>query len=787
MKLPRILGGSGTGETRRRPPAASNGTPGVTAGGSNPSSTTSNTGTANVNVEANPTPNQSATSVGSSGVESARSVVRARALGLDEAKKIGPAQLGGSRILDVLGADRFAPVPAVRVDGKVAWFNFALAKELGFPVDGDGMTPELHQKILDTLAFRALKPGEDPQGQQVVELFADRYGGTGMGNNEGAGRAAFLPWGNLNIKGVGKTSLSKIDEKEDFHYAHGGAPMREGLIEAAWGEVGANLFSRGSSRILAIIDVGDFTQWADGSKERRALIIRASHQLRPAHVLQGFDHGGEFSERVFADMARELGLLAETKTQEGVVPDYPGTMRNLIAQHAKAQAEQVRFRVIHGALTTGNMQLDGAQLDLATMSTQPRTANIKTLGHGGAFWEEQDWRMEQLKRMYQALQEGMHWDSQRVPRMDIDFEMSIAFNRELNAQMLDAVGLKPSMALALLEAETTICSELSRAIQSLARLSNGGDLLADKRVVDTSVVDVFNALRLWPEVAFQGTGNRDERVAKMMELLKPSLLGSPKLQEEQRARVELLAERLVDSLDAVFAAAATRTTDHYDSLAGMHRSIKERAAFENEPIEALYKAPAHEMFDRVVDEFGRSGDARLLTEAIDKLAASSVRSFEALLQSGGQRAIQGGIEIERRTIDGIQHSVRAFDDGKRRLHLEIPLRGDAKTGFVLSTLPGAPRLSPTQLEAMRYRFTTDGWKNEAEVQAMLGKNDQGAPVLSFDVPVLKSAAGRLEGLFHVEADGDFWLKDGASNFRGYTFAVPDQREAAELSAGLPQK
>ena len=33
--------------------------------------------------------------------------------------------------------------------------------------------------------------------------------GTGIGNNEGAGRAAFLPWGNLNIKGVGRTPLAK--------------------------------------------------------------------------------------------------------------------------------------------------------------------------------------------------------------------------------------------------------------------------------------------------------------------------------------------------------------------------------------------------------------------------------------------------------------------------------------------------------------------------------------------------------------------------------------------------
>lgn len=721
------------------------------------------------------------------GVDDAKALARARALGLDDKHKAGPANLGGSRILDVLGADRFASVPAVRVDGKVAWFNFELARELGFPITGGAMTPELHQQILDTLAFRALKPGEDPQGQPVVELFADRYGGTGIGNNEGAGRAAFLPWGNLNIKGVGKTSLSKIDEKTDFHHAHGGAPMREGLIEAAWGEVGANLFSRGASRILAIIDVNDFTQWGDGSKERRALIIRASHQLRPAHVLADLDHGGAFSERVFVSMARELGLLAEKPGKDGPVPDLVGTMKNLIAQHARTQAEQLRFRVIHGALTTGNMQLDGAQLDLATMSTQPRTGNIKTLGHGGSFYEEQDWRMAQLQRMYRAVQESVRGDPARAPYLDIDGELSLAFRRELDLQMLDAVGLKPGMAVALQGQDSQACAKLTRAIQSLAQLSNGGDLLADKRVVDVSVVDVYHALRLYPGFAFSGNASRDERIARVTELLRPNLLGSEQRKAELLARVEAGAERLVDALDAIYEAATKCATDHYDSLAGMKRSIAERAAFENEPIEGLYKASAHEMFDRVVDEFGRTGDPKLFTEAIDKLAASSMRSFEALLVQGGQRPIPGGLELQRRTIDGIEHSVRALEDGKRRLHLSIPLQGSDATGYVLATLPGAPHLSRDQLDAMRYRFTLDGWKTTQEVGAVVGKDDQGAPVLTFDIPVLKSIAGRLEGVFHVEHDGDFWIKDGASNFRGYTFAVPDNKEAGDLRAGLSSR
>jgi hypothetical protein len=419
------------------------------------------------------------------------------------------------------------------------------------------------------------------------------------------------------------------------------------------------------------------------------------------------------------------------------------------------------------------------------MSTQPRTADIKTIKQGGSFFGEIDERASELARLYSALRSSLGKDAaKRAPPVDVGAELSSAYKRELTRQMVDATGLKPSMGEVLLTEQPAACERLSKTIQSLARMGNGDDLLADKRVVDDAVVDVFNALRGYPSLLLDGEAPRDLRVAKVLELLRPNVLGSAQKKEQTLAKVEQLAAELIDALDAVYAAAAAKVDGHYDSKEAMQRSIAQRAAFENEPIEALYKAPAHELFDRVVDEFGRTGDAKLLTEAIDKLAASSVRSFEALLELGGKGTIEGGIEIERRTIDGIDHAVRAFDDGKRRLHLSMPLAGDEASGFVLATLLGAPRLSKADVEAMRYRFTVDGWQTTQEVQARLGVDERGRPAVTFDIPVIKGAAGRLEGLFHVETGQGFWIKDGASNFRGYTFAVPDKQEAAALANGL---
>ena len=95
--------------------------------------------------------------------EAVASAERAR-LGIDEA---GPGELiGRSRILDVLGPDRFAEVRAVRVPGRVAWVNIELARQMGFPVGPDGkLTPELEEAILRYCSFRVLADGEDPGDQ----------------------------------------------------------------------------------------------------------------------------------------------------------------------------------------------------------------------------------------------------------------------------------------------------------------------------------------------------------------------------------------------------------------------------------------------------------------------------------------------------------------------------------------------------------------------------------------------------------------------------------------------
>src|SRR5690606_20854719 len=134
---------------------------------------------------------------------------------------------------------------------------------------------------------------------------------------------------------------------------HGGAPLKEGILEAVWGEVGTNLFEAGSTRILAVIDTGDATVWEDGGRERRALIIRAGHQLRPAHLLaEGFSRSQNFE--ALLRMLEATGTLVRRVEGGRPVVDLPESLRRVADRHAGTAAELYRYRILHGGLSPGN-------------------------------------------------------------------------------------------------------------------------------------------------------------------------------------------------------------------------------------------------------------------------------------------------------------------------------------------------------------------------------------------------------------------------------------------------
>ena len=707
-----------------------------------------------------------------------------KAIGIDPSDKLGPANLGKSKIIDVLGGAQFAEFKAVQVPGRVAWVNFALARKMGFDVPpGNKMTPEFEKQLIEALSYRAVRDGEDTGDAKVITMHADKYGGTNIGNKKGAARAGFLPWGNLNIKGVGLTPL--FVPGGDFTHSHGGAPMREGLLEALWGEVNGNLFAAGSTQILAVIDNNDFTQFPSGGREKRALIVRAGQQFRPAHLLNG-STANKNAAKQFARAAAETGDLATRQYKGKTVPDLEQTQKNIIGKHARTAAEQFRWRILHGALSTSNMEIGGAQLDLATETPQLRTARVKVLDFLQHFGAEHRDRIKQIDLVFTAMQSSVSKDDKTAMNLKpvaVGKEFEFAYHQQLEIQMMKAAGLKEDAALAIQLANPQLARTFTGSLLEIAALENKGIVNVDKQTADgASVADVFGALGALPERYFAGSA---DLVADIRELMKPVFDGgSPSKNAANKSTFESATTKLAADYDALMTAVGEHAAAIYDNPAAMKRSISQRAAFENVPLTELFRAKLNDRFMYAVDDYDAGKDMRVLTEAIDKTAAVSVRNVDGLIgQGAASRMGDGGVELGLRTIDGIDYSVRAWDGGQRRLHLEMPVTGDRHKGYDLGTLPGSPHLSRNQVENMSYRFSTDGWKTYQEAPARLSTDDAGQRTITFDIPTLGSDVGQLEGLFHV-TDGGFWLKDGSSNFRGYTYAVPDNAELADISSRL---
>jgi uncharacterized protein YdiU (UPF0061 family) len=704
----------------------------------------------------------------------------------------GTLSAGTPPIVETLGADRFVKLTGVLEPGKVVWFNWKLAGELGLELPrGNVMTPAFEAELARHLGWRLLKEGEAANGRPTVDMYADRYGGWGMGHNKGAGRAAFFGRFNLNTKGVGVTPL--VSGATHYSHRHGGAPLKEGILEAVWGEVGTNLFEAGSTRILAVVDTGDHTVWEDGGKERRALIVRAGHQLRPAHLLaEGFTPAADLQALV--RMLDATGTLVRVRQDGREVLDLSASLGKVAERHARTAAELFRWRILHGGLSPGNKSFDGGMLDLGTVTSQPRTAPVHVLdytdGSGGVradlkFETENEWRVRDLERYLEVAKQARGKPGYLVPQLDVAKVYREAYRRALEVQLLEATGLKREAAEALRRNEPDLVRRYVDTLKRLGAMTNDVPMNIERDAVARgSVVDIFGAL---PGLAKEHVG-RDGKTPteRVVELLAVDAMGPDAAAKTNQVKTE--AALLAGLHRSVVEAGFTSGGASYDDRAEFERSLVDRATFEDRGLELLNRKRLADRLTGLIDAYGTSGDPSALRNEVDALVGESLRDVDALMEGRASAVLpDGSLLANVETRGGLTYSVRAAADGTRTLRVELPL-SPAPGGYTLPT-GGGGHLSDSQAREVDYRFTTDAWTSHKDVRGALGTGLDGGPALIFEAPVAKGSIGQVEGLFHV-LQGDWWIKSGpsspegreAKNFGGYRYAVPGEKDLARLEA-----
>lgn len=708
-----------------------------------------------------------------------------RRLGIGTEKLPG-SSLFASQVLEVLGAGTFAEFTAVRAPGKLLWCNFELARQLGFAVPRSNQpTPEFEQQLLNAFSLKAVG-AETTADQETVVMYADKYGGDGVLPALGAGRAGFLSFGNLYVKGMGFTPLFKHNDPNDFAHSHGAVHLDDCLSEAVFGEVNENLFARGASRVLAVIDQGKDVVAPGGRRIPVALVVRAGSQLRPAHLLAAHVRPRRSRLDRFVSIVRSTAqLVTREDKQQRETPDLHATMLRIIDDHARTAAEGFRWRMIHGALSASNMEWSGAMLDLPTQSTQPRTAPIRSLDYAdSAFGTEHFERARRLATVYQALVRSIPAAERsrlNVRPLDIGFEMRAAYERHLQVQLLSAMGLKTQLAQRFQVDQPELASRFTDLIRELVALKNPGTIDTWKAVVETvSIIDIFHLLQNFPRAYFaQPMRDHTETIHA---LLRPVFRGNRFHIAKKRLLIDSLVRQFAELYGEIMTAAASCAAEYYSDLQRMQASITARAAFENQPIDYLYAKRLRAELNEAIAAYRSSGNTAIVREALDQRIVASLRSVDGLLAQGGTRRLAGGVELEMRTIAGINYAVRAWNDvaQTRRLHISIPVGTEGN--HYPTAVSGLARLTRRQIASLRYRFTTDDGKTFGEVAARLVPHALDGLIIDFeDLPVAQ-LVGRLEGAFYLAGNGRRSARRKTSRLGGYVFAIPDKQELIAMTS-----
>ena len=412
--------------------------------------------------------------------------------------------------------------------------------------------------------------------------------------------------------------------------------MLEGMLEAVFSEVNSNLFTKGSARILALIDQDDYTTYPDGHKESRAIVVRAGSQLRPAHLFARGVKGGFSKLKVFAGITAQAGQLRMRKADARGrrLPNLRLTMLQVIDDHALTAAEQFRWRIMHGAVSMSNMEMSGAMLDSTTESAQPRTAPMRVLTqHSGlnlVFGQEHLERAFHLKLTYRSLVKSLSQKQRRLLNAEpIDFtaEMTSSYDKHLQIQMLKAAGLIMSVARHIQAERPDIARRFQQVLRAMALLRNRGSINGNNPPIEhISVLDIFNLLQEYPRIYFADPGHDNE--ARILALLKPAFRGNRFYQAKQKATVQILAREFADVYRELMAGCKQIAAEHYGSRPALQKSIISRAAYENRPMTFLYRGNLLRDFKRVIKRYKTSGDGRVISRTLQGIVSASHRNLD---------------------------------------------------------------------------------------------------------------------------------------------------------------
>jgi len=205
-------------------------------------------------------------------------------------------------------------------------------------------------------------------------LFAERYGGVGIGGNGGGVRCGNMD--DFQIKGTGINPV--LGNHGNYNHSTGNYSLTESVTEVINSQIYSKILPIGTVKTYGLISIGVSQYVFDpfGYKLPLAIMVREAC-VRPAHFLRQpfFKHYEKYDAVIKKDTARVRAVnraLAKKFASHNSFVMYLG---KFLANSANQFAFAKLFRIAHGAFSPSNVCFDGRWLDLTNMTMVPTGTN----------------------------------------------------------------------------------------------------------------------------------------------------------------------------------------------------------------------------------------------------------------------------------------------------------------------------------------------------------------------------------------------------------------------------
>ncbi|WP_158972645.1 hypothetical protein [Paraglaciecola sp. L3A3] len=206
--------------------------------------------------------------------------------------------------------------------------------------------------------------GSRKQSDITQTVFAERYGGFGIGINGGGARVVNI--NDAQVKGVGANALA--GEGALRSHSYGGLDIQGAVKEIIYSRLLSKISPVGVQAISGLIFL-DHTSALHNDNAAPSVLMVREPITRPGHFLPciNFRLKPEYQTLVRSDYSRVLGIYKGIGKQ-ALLSDFYALIQNFLDKCA----DQLSFfriaRLSHNALSPSNISLDGRVLDTALCS-----------------------------------------------------------------------------------------------------------------------------------------------------------------------------------------------------------------------------------------------------------------------------------------------------------------------------------------------------------------------------------------------------------------------------------